>query len=182
MDIITIGRLNRAMADVQDDLMRHGFWDDATAAPDVYLVTFGTAYGWQGYGGGGHIYIPALGLSKLGEIFSGGHTSLRDVLRHEYAHAVADTHRGLVRSSRFKEAFGDSHRWDQEYEFDADIFISEYAATAPAEDFAEVFMWYLKCDGELPKRFNHPAIRAKWRFVRELGRAIDRGWRTWRRG
>ncbi len=57
--------------------------------------------------------------------------------------------------------------------------MSEYAATAPAEDFAEVFMLYVKHSGVLPARNDTPAIRRKWRFVGQLVRAVSKGLRTW---
>ena len=43
MTIVTMTRLNQAALDVQGELNQHGFWDDATAGPDVYLVPFGYA-------------------------------------------------------------------------------------------------------------------------------------------
>ena len=175
MNVVTMARLNRAASDVQDELIRHGFWDDATAGPDVYLVPFGAAFGWQYYGRDSSICIPAVGLARLSRVFGCEHTSLRDVLRHEYGHVVADVHRGLMRSRQFRAAFGDGHHWNQGYEYDPAVFVSEYATKAPAEDFAETFMFYLKHRGVLPGWFRREAIRRKWQFVKAVSGCISLG-------
>ena len=96
------------------------------------MVPFGFAHGWQWYGSSGDISIPRVSLSRLSDIWTGGYTSLRDVLRHEFAHAIADTHRGLFRSGDFSEAFGAAHHWNFEWEHDPEHHVSKYAATAPA--------------------------------------------------
>lgn len=180
MHIVTITRLNRAVARVQTELDRHGFWDEPLADIDVYLVPFGgDCYGWQAYGGGGDISIPALSLAKLADWWHGNYTSLADVLRHEYGHAVADTHRGLIRSRRFTNAFDASHEAAIEWTFDPEVHVTRYAAEDPSEDFAETFMAYLKDDGRLPAHLDTPAIRTKWRFIRTLGHAIQAGGRRW---
>ena len=79
--------------------------------------------------------------------------SLADVIRHEYGHAVAHTHGRLVRSSRFREAFGASHDSLHEFEYDEELHVTPYAATSAAEDFAETFMFYLRHGGRLPAGF-----------------------------
>jgi hypothetical protein len=53
-------------------------------------------------------------------------------------------------------------------EYDPYYHVTKYAATAPAEDFAEVFWLYLKHKGKLPKKFETEAISRKWNFVAEL--------------
>ncbi|MFY8217043.1 MAG: hypothetical protein ACOVMP_10645, partial [Chthoniobacterales bacterium] len=121
----------------------------------------------------------SISLSRLGDLWHRRKTCLKDVLRHEFGHAVADTHRGLIRSRKFREAFGAPHTWDVQWTYDAWHHVSEYAATAPAEDFAEVFMMYLQFGGKLPAHFKTQAIRNKWKFIRELGSAISRGHRRW---
>ena len=181
MTIVTLNRLNRALADVQRELEEHGFLDSKLQQIDVYLAWCGYAYGWCWYGDSGNIHIPALSLGKLFERFSGcSRTSLRDVIRHEYGHALAHTHRGLFCSVPFKRAFGTHHDADVKSDYDPDRHVTPYAATSPSEDAAEVFMLYLKYDGELPERFNTWRIRRKWRFVRDLGVAVGRGQRRWK--
>jgi hypothetical protein len=54
-----------------------------------------------------------------------------------------------------------------------------YAATAPAEDFAETFMLYLRFGGTLPARHASTTIKNKWKFIRRLSDAISKGQRRW---
>lgn len=177
--ILTKRQLACARADVIQELIQLGFYDEAIAEVEVELVSFRSAHGLQYYGSTGHIEIPRVSLSRLYDLISRSHTSLRDVLRHEYAHAIADTHRGLFRSRRFSEAFDGAHTWDFEWEHDPAHHVSYYAASGPAEDFAEVFMFYVRHKGKLPASLSTGPIRRKWRFVKELGKAISKGQRRW---
>ena len=177
--IITLARLNRAMTKVAGELNRHGLWDDRLRAVPVVLVPFAGCYGWQHYGGSGEICIPRLSLSKLHDFLTGGYVSLSDVLRHEYAHALADTHRGLMRSRHFTDAFGRSHEFNECSEFDPKVHISRYAATNSSEDFAENFMHYLKSRGTLPPKHSTYVIRRKWQFIHALCQAIQDGKTRW---
>jgi hypothetical protein len=179
MDIVTLKRLNRALFQIQTELEDLGFYDDAIHDVDVYLTWFGTAYGWQYYGTSGDIHIPAISFGKILDLFRRPYSSLRGILRHEYAHAVADTHRGLIRSSRFSDAFDGSHESSAEWEFDPDLHVTQYAATSSSEDFAETLMFYVRHPGVLPTALRTPAISQKWSFIRRLGNAIGRGQRRW---
>jgi len=182
MNIVTLPRLNGAVADVQTELEDHGFWDARLQEIDVYLVWCGYAFGWCYYGTTGDISIPALSLGKIYDRFRGeSRTTLRDVVRHEYGHALAHTHRGLFCSVPFKKAFGTHHDADVQSDYDPERHVTPYAATSPSEDFAEVFMLYLRHSGELPDRFDTWRIQRKWRFIRELGVAVRRGQRRWKR-
>ena len=97
--VITLKRLNSALDDVRTELDRFGLWNARLADIDVYLTWFGGAYGYQFYRTTSQIEIPAVSLSRLWELMACGMpASLRDILRHEYGHAVADTNRGLMRS------------------------------------------------------------------------------------
>jgi hypothetical protein len=165
---VTRTRLNRALTQVARELKTHGAWTEKLQRVELYLVPVGAAYGWQNYGTGSEICIPAVSLMKMSDMYRGRYVPLSDVVRHEYAHALADTHRGLIRSRRFRDAFGTHHEDDDEFEFDPRVHVSEYAAQNASEDFAETFMYYLRRKGELPRHLNWPAIRAKWRFVRRL--------------
>lgn len=179
MKIITLKRLNKAFFEVQTELEESGFYDKAVQNVDVFLVPVGMAFGWQFYGSSGDIHIPAISFSKLHDAFSGNYTSLRDVLRHEYGHAAADTHRGLIRSRQFQDAFGAAHEAKVEWEFDSRFHLSGYAATCPLEDFAETFMFFLRHGGRFPSTLKTPAIQKKWTFIRKLGSAIRSGKRRW---
>jgi hypothetical protein len=179
MDIVTLKRLNKAFFQIQTELEQLGFYDERLEAVDVYLVTFGSAYGWHYYGTSGDINIPAISFGRILDLFGRPYKSLRDILRHEFAHAVADTHRGLIRSSRFSDAFGASHESSIEWEFDPDCHLTQYAATCPSEDFAETFMFYVRHRGVLPVTRRTPAISRKWSYIHSLGNAIARGQRRW---
>lgn len=179
MHFITLPRLNRANFTVTRELDARGFYDAAVQAVDTCLVPLGLAHGWQWYGGTGEIHIPCVSLSRLSHLWTGGYTSLRDVLRHEFAHAIADTHPGLFRSAFFSDSFGAAHHWDFEWEYDPEHHVSEYAATAPAEDFAETFMLYIRHGGSLPAWHASAPIRRKWKFIRRLSDAISNGQRRW---
>ena len=179
MHYITKSHLDRANLTVTGELDAMGFYDERVHRVDVYRAPVGYAYGWHYYGSSGEINIPAVSLSRLYNLFEGTYTSLRDILRHEYAHAVADTHRGLIRSRRFADAFGAHHTWDFGWEYDDYYHVTSYAATAPAEDFAEVFMLYLKHGGRMPSRFAHTAVSKKWSFVKDLRGAVSCGRRRW---
>ena len=174
--LVTLSRLQRANYKVCRELQAHGYWDEKLAAVQVRLGVIGSPYGWQDYGGSGDIVIPAVSFSKIGDLFKRRYTSLVDVLRHEYGHAVADTHRRLMhrRSLGFEKAFWAPHSDETIVQYDPEIHVSEYAATNAAEDFSETFMRYLKHNGRLPTRFNTRFIRAKWRFIRRLGKEIGK--------
>ena len=182
MHIVSLTRLNRAVWDVQGELELHGFFDKKLAGIDVYLSWCGFAFGWCWYGTSGNIYIPALSFGRIYDRIRGeARTPLRDVLRHEYGHALAHTHRALFCSLPFKRAFGSHHDADIRSDYDPERHVTPYAATSPSEDFSEVFMLYLRHSGELPERFDTWRIRRKWKFVRDLGVAVKSGQRRWKK-
>lgn len=172
--VTTLRRLRRAVYKVRGELRLHGFWDERMAEVEVYLGAIGGAYGWQNRGGDGSIVVPAVSLSKIGDFFRRKYTSLADVVRHEYGHALADTHRGLFRRRSFKTAFWASIDDDTVVAFDPEIHVTPYAAKNAAEDFCETFMMFLKYGGKMPNRFYTPVIRGKWEWVRRLGDTIER--------
>ena len=180
MVIVTLKGLNSALSHVQTELGHLGFYDEWVQDVDVYLVNFGHGHAWYNTG---EINIPEISLARISDLEEGLRISLRDVLRHEYAHAVAHTHRELIRSARFSDAFGASYSFDNDLgtggddasiacEFDPKFYITSYAAKSPAEDFAETFRFYVKHGGVLPDRHRTPAISRKWSFIRDLASAI----------
>jgi hypothetical protein len=175
MKIVTTARLNRALASVIRDFEHFGIWNGRLYGVDVFLVPVGFAYGWKRNGAGGHIHIPAVSISRLSwKLFRmGEHWGLRDVLRHEYAHAVADLYPRLSRSRDFLSAFSGSYdRGRPVEEYHPGTHVTAYASTQPSEDFAEVFMYFIKQRGRMPRAFDTPGIRRKWRFVAGMVRCI----------
>lgn len=178
--IITLARLNSALAQVQTELERDGFWNERLADIDVYLTWFSGNYGTQDYWNTGVIEIPAISLSRLSEMWPGSaRKTLRDILRHEYGHAVAFVNPSLIRSRKFCVSFGTPHDSEIAGEYREGEFVSSYAANDSSEDFAETFMLYLKHKGVLPRRFDTPTIRGKWKFIKDLQQQIRRGKRRW---
>jgi hypothetical protein len=125
----------------------------------------------------GHTYIPQWVL-LYGPWQQRG--SLRDVVRHEYGHAVAHYYPSLIqRSSRFSATFGGRYFGERcNYASERD-FVSTYAATCPAEDFAETFMLFLRHGGQLPARFASSAIKRKWQFITDLAANVESGGTKW---
>lgn len=183
MPLISYPALCRANAQVTRELNVHGFWNDRLDLVKVWLEPFSLlAYGWQYYGSTGDISIPRVSMVRVVDRMMGrAHISLRDILRHEWAHAIADTHRGLFRSRQFSAAFGGSHeRNDACIEWDPDEHVSKYAATNPGEDYAETFMLWVKHGGRMPTRFKGATgIRRKWKFIGKLAEAVGSGVRRW---
>jgi hypothetical protein len=86
----------------------------------------------------------------------------------------------IQRSEKFRQTYGGDYNSSGHCRAgERDEFVSDYAMTEPAEDFAETFMVYLRHRGELPSRFKVPAIRKKWSFIRDLGKAVRSGEYKW---
>jgi hypothetical protein len=82
--------------------------------------------------------------------------TLLDTIRHEYAHAWAWLDHRFIRGAWFRETFGATYHGNRREppDFDPARFVSEYACTAPREDFAETFMTLLRYRRSLD-RFRH---------------------------
>lgn len=118
------------------------------------------------------IHIPAVTRSGL---WNGDHRVIRDDVRHEFGHALADRYRKFFRGGIFKEAFGKSYGTWQVFDGDdsTDAYVSDYATTDTREDFADTFMLYLKYKGKMPARFRGKrAIVKKWKTVGIIIREI----------
>lgn len=180
---------------VQDELMNAGFWNAKSRLPraEVYWcalpqITMPGALGFFVHQTSwfdsllcfeaGHIYIPKWVLLH-GPWQRRG--SLRDVVRHEYAHAIAHYYPALIqRSARFRTVFcGRYFDNSHEIRMSKHDCISSYAETQPCEDFAETFMFYLRHKGRLPVEFTSEAIKQKWQFVRDLAGVIESGGSRW---
>lgn len=170
-NIISQKQLNSANLAVTRELDVLGLWDEAISQTETYLTLAGRAYGYQKYNSSGEILIPSISLARLGEkLMKEKRVALRDILRHEFAHAYAHVHPQFVKSREFKAVFGGPHELDRslEQEYNPARHVTEYAASMPMEDFAEVFMFYVKHKGVCPRRFEHPEILRKWEFVESL--------------
>ena len=178
LHIVTSQRLKWACQAVKAELKQHGIWLEPVSKVPVRIALVGTCYGWQEYGTTGEIRIPKLSLCRVRDWYLNRYTSLREVLRHEYGHAVAYCYPRLIRSRRFRRAFGLPHDSTQTLDFMPGFHVTEYSAVSPAEDFAELFMLFLGRSGRLPEYLATPPIRRKWRFIQHLCRAIKTGSRT----
>lgn len=183
--IITRDELARAVETTLWELHRHGFLTNRVLRTKVSLVLAGWRHcGWQQEWGTGDILIPSVvGREVVERIVHGRRYSdpLTYTIRHEYGHAVAYHHPGLVRSRRFREAFGGPHgsvAIPGQY-LDPRVFITEYAATNPCEDFAETFAAFLTAGGRIASEIDTRAIRRKWRFVEAMGEVLASGRRRW---
>jgi len=180
LKIVTPKRLRQGISQIRRELQQLGFLSEGVRKVRVKLTPFGMAYGYQYYGSSGDICIPALSLSRFSTLLGYPYTSLRDVLRHEYGHAVADLHRGLIRSKKFSSAFGSGHCFEKREEFHHEVHLTPYAAHSPGEYFAETFMIYDRTAGVLPDCHQSKAIKSKWLFLRELSKSISRRMTRWR--
>lgn len=172
MTILTLKQLDRAHVQVRSELRRLGFWSSRLEAVDVLLKAAAwDCYGWQNYGSDGAICIPAVSVVRLIDHLWQGRTQvpLRQVLRHEWAHALAHHHHGLVANREFIRVFDGSHDCRRRVRsYSPERHISEYASQEPMEDFAEVFMEFVKHRGMLPGRWRTTAIERRWQFVAKL--------------
>ena len=175
--IVTLPRLNATNWQVIDEMERLGLWTDELEEVTVYLVPASWSfYGWHS---GEHrgIFIPGVSFAQLGDYLSGRHIRLTDILRHEWAHAVADVHPGFVDCRRFVRCFGGEHESAEPVSnYNPARHITRYAATMPCEDYAEAFAFYLRHKGRLPLRLTgKPAIAKKWRFIASMAQRLAAG-------
>jgi hypothetical protein len=170
--LITYGDVVRANTTVTAELARLGFWHTRLEDVDVWWVPSSLVYyGWYRQ----HIYIPALTGAQLSDLILGRRTRLTDVMRHEWAHAVADRWPRLIYTRKFEAVFGGSYGClSMVRKYHASHHLTKYSATMPSEDFAEVFHYYLRHKGRLPQRLAYkPAIVAKWKYIHWLSRRIS---------
>lgn len=97
-----------------------------------------------------------------------------DVIRHEFGHALADLYPGaLKKGGLFRKAFGGVYGEEPAPDAAESDFVSEYAASATQEDFAETFMLFVKHKGKIPAKFaKRPVIRKKWKAVAEIMKRV----------
>lgn len=173
--VITLPQLTEANWSVTTEMDQLGLWSPRLDDVDVFLVPVSfRCYGW--FLPEGHIYIPAVTGAQLSDLITGHHTRLADVLRHEWAHALADRNPKLVGDRRFRSVFGGSYESPHPvWEYHTDMHLTPYAATSPCEDFAETFHFYLRHKGRLPLRLHaKPEIARKWEFIGWLAERVSR--------
>jgi hypothetical protein len=156
--MVTIDSLNRALRRVHRELDAVGLWDGKLEKIEVVLSYLpsglwgecGFVYD-RGVGGlaalagfrEGVIYVPfnAPVSRRRGE-------TLRDVLRHEYGHALAWLRPSFVRGTWFRETFGAAYdeEWRARPVFDEREYVSSYSTMRAKEDFAETFATWLRGD------------------------------------
>ncbi len=152
---------------VRRELKSYGCWTNQVSNLRIYQIPFSLAYGFQKYKQSGDIVIPQVSLARMWDNFCGeDYISIRDIIRHEYAHGIAHCHPKMVDTGVFKQTFGDNHDSNQSSPYDPDVHVSCYATKNPCEDFAEVFMYFFKHNGKIPRAFaGLPAIEKKWMFI-----------------
>jgi len=182
--------LNRAFCDVQNELEELGVYSGTKLTrvnvywckwPQLHIPSalgFFTETqvtrleSWAGYETG-HIYIPRVVPLQFWKQNRG---SLRAVLRHEFGHVIAHHLPSTVRTRAFRSIFGGPHGWQER---DADqpdeAFVSDYAATCPAEDFAETFAHFVTYRRSHGTRGYHPKLRAKLQYVAKMIKRLARG-------
>jgi hypothetical protein len=160
--------LSRELDVVRKELGKAGLYDKAMRQVDVFLVPFDDNMVFRCWSGDGNIAIPEVSMRRFREWFQRESTSLRDVLRHCYGHAYAETHREAVNTETFRAAFATPYSAACRQQYDTRLHVSVYAAQDAAEDFAEVFAEYVVWRGRLPRSWKTAAIQAKWDFIHSL--------------
>ena len=197
---VSMEHLDSAVSEVQDELYRIGLWNEFSRLPKTSIfwcnlpqITMLDADGFfihKNQSPTGSQYLDALLDYQVGNIYipqwilSNGFWKnrfpLRDVVRHEYGHAVAHHYPQLIqRSSYFSSVFAGCYWSTNANEYDPNKFVSDYSATMPMEDFAETFMFFVRHEGRLLGRFYSRHIKRKWKFVAELCDVIDSGAAKW---
>ena len=174
--------VTKAYNHVRDELIRFGVLWRGSRLDGVQCIYEPVALksalrGWMGYFDfdDHQIHFPSLYLPigwLVGRV--GAKDGPRNVIRHEFGHALADRYPEMLKKSgvfykAFRGTYGpapargtDPKNWEGRC-------VSGYAATATQEDFAETFMLFVKYKGELPARFEEkPAIKKKWDAVAEI--------------
>lgn len=186
---ISLKMLNGALDDVRGELCKLDLLTDRLDEVEVYLSPFhpwavygyymedsgwlGRRLGWED----GNIYIPSVRLTSLLAIFGRSeYFSLRNVLRHEYGHALADRYPGLIKSSGgFTRIFGGSYKSRKPAgAYNPLKHVSGYAATRPCEDFAESFAHFVKSKGDIARYCHLPGVFMKMCFVSKLSEKLSR--------
>lgn len=180
--IISLKQINSAAFTVQDELFKVGLWFEGCklVVTDIYRcavspLSLYNANGFFIHGASamqkilgfeaGHIYVPSFVLSQT---FWQSRDSLKDVIRHEYAHSLAHHYPKLILKSDFKKTFGGEYYSYEPIKMEKDAFITDYATVMPMEDFAETFMVYIRRKGNIPSTIKNKKLIKKWQYIDRL--------------
>jgi hypothetical protein len=117
------------------------------------------------------VTVPALSTSAA----FGPYCSLRDVLRHEFGHALLDHSPRLISAAEWKKIFGAPRGKPSPYEYDEEDFITPYANSGATveEDFCELLMVWVRHKGDIKRyRYSRPGVYAKLQFVASVMRKL----------
>lgn len=173
MSQVSRAELDRAVRIAKRDFASVGLYSRALEAVPVYLTRYGDAYGYCT--DTGEIEIPAFSWSRLVEERDGEACELDDVVRHELAHALAHHHLDVIDTPAFAKVFGAAYwdEWLEEVEYDPREFVTEYATTAPCEDFADTMMVYARHRGRVALRYaSRPGVMRAFRYCAGLARDL----------
>ena len=186
--MISLKQTNSAALSVQRELFAVGLWYENTKLikTNVYwsampclgitdalgFFTIGVSFMNKIQGlEEGHIYIPKWVLSQG---FNQNRGSLREIIRHEYGHAVAHYYPELIdNSTDFEKVFGAAYYSNEPTGMEEVAYISAYAASMPMEDFAETFMVFVRRKGIVPSKISNKKLLAKWQFLANLCNIIS---------
>ena len=138
----------------------------------VEIGGFGTTgHGLGDFAAEGYYWNRTIHLPAWGFWFCSA-DGIRNVVRHEFGHALADIFRAEFSKPVFRRAFGGPcgrrtvARFKRNWE---ESCVSKYAAKNTEEDWSETFMLFLRHKGRMPARFRGlPVIEAKWKAVEEI--------------
>lgn len=176
---ISFKRTNNATLAVQRELFQNGLWfeDSKLYHANIFWcllprmnslgLFFHDTSKWHKFVGyqSGNIYIPSIVLSN---ILWPSAQSVRDIIRHEYAHAFAHYYPELIiESNEFEQIFGGHYYSELPSNMGEEAYVSEYAKTLPMEDFAETFMVYVQKKGLKPVKITNKNLIKKWMFIKK---------------
>lgn len=181
---IEFNAIQRDFRKVQTELETIGLWkeNEYLGLVDLYQTPMPSIFGTLGfiYDRGISSFEKILGF-KSGAIYIPSHAhvekytpgqTLVDTIRHEFGHAWYWVDPQLFKGKWFKDTFGGRYgaEWDDTDSNldDSDNYISEYAMSSPAEDFAETFMTYLRHSKNYSKFRKRRGVYRKLSMVHKI--------------
>lgn len=171
-------KLKSSFYKVRSELRDMGLLSDGSKLDNVKIIRetfsydglggmFGGVYGFYHFDDQ-NIHIPTIRTAPLDPRYPVRY--MVDILRHEFGHALSDKYPYFFNDEVFVGAFGNvCGAYKVAKDGDEKNYVSDYARTNTAEDFAETFLLYMKHKGKLPKEFSRrKAIKAKWAAVKEI--------------